>query len=328
MSGKILVTGATGFVGAEIVKQLVDQGKQVKALCRQASNRRFLAAYEGRFEWVFGDVNDIPSLEAAFDEVSHVYHSAAMISFDPSEKFKMFKVNIEGTANLVNMALDKRIEKFVHVSSVSAFGRYDIQKDIDEEMKWEENDENTNYAIAKHRSELEVWRGKEEGLNMVITNPSTILGYGDWTQGSSQIFKNVYDSIPFYPAGVNGFVSVQDVARACIALMESDISGERFIVSAENISFKNLFEMIAKGFGKKAPTKPISPFIREFAWRFYWVRSKLLRQQPLVTKETTLYTSRNYIYLNDKLKNALNFEFEAIDKVVERTCKEYLKHKN
>lgn len=320
---KILVTGATGFVGAEIVKQLIAENKSVRALKRASSNTHLLKDYEGQFEWVNGDVNDIPSLEKAFEGITHVYHSAAMISFDPAQKYKMYKVNIEGTANMVNVALAKGIEKFLQVSSVSAFGRYDIKHPINEETKWVENDENTNYAIAKHRSELEVWRAYEEGLNMVITNPATILGFGDWTQGSSQIFKNVYDEISFYPTGVNGFVSVEDVAKSCIQLMESDISGERFIISAENLSFKELFEMIAEGFGKPAPTRPLSPFIRAIGWRFYWLKSKLLGQQPLVTKETTVYTSRNYIYENDKIKQALNFEFEAISDVVKRTCKLY-----
>lgn len=320
---KILVTGATGFVGAEIVKQLIAENKSVRALKRASSNTHLLKDYEGQFEWVNGDVNDIPSLEKAFEGITHVYHSAAMISFDPAQKYKMYKVNIEGTANMVNVALAKGIEKFLQVSSVSAFGRYDIKHPINEETKWVEHDENTNYAIAKHRSELEVWRAYEEGLNMVITNPATILGFGDWTQGSSQIFKNVYDEISFYPTGVNGFVSVEDVAKSCIQLMESDISGERFIISAENLSFKELFEMIAEGFGKPAPKRPLSPFIRAIGWRFYWLKSKLLGQQPLVTKETTVYTSRNYIYENDKIKQALNFEFEAISDVVKRTCKLY-----
>ena len=321
--GKILVTGATGFVGAEIVKQLIAKGEKVKALKRSSSNTNFLKDFEGQFELVIGDVIDVPSLELAFEDVEYVYHSAAIISFDPAEKYKMFKVNIEGTANMVNMALARKIKKFLFVSSVSAFGRYDIKKDISEETKWLEDAENTNYAIAKHRSELEVWRGHEEGLNMVITNPSTILGFGDWTQGSSQIFKNVYDGIPFYPTGINGFISLEDVAKACIQLMESNIRGERFIVSAENISFKDLFEKIAHCFGIKPPAKPLSPFIREIGWRFYWLKSKLSGQQALVTKETTLYTSRNYIYLNIKLKNALGFKFENMDDVIKRSCKKY-----
>lgn len=327
MSNKILVTGATGFVGAEIVKQLVNQGKSVKALKRKTSNTQFLKDYEGSFEWVIGDVNDIPSLESAFEDVDYVYHSAAMISFDPAQKYKMFKVNIEGTANLVNISLEKGIKKFLQVSSVSAFGRYDIKHPINEETKWIEHDENTNYAIAKNRSELEVWRGQEEGLNMVIVNPATILGFGDWMQGSSQIFKNVYDEISFYPTGINGFVGLEDVAKACIQLMDSDINGERFIISAENLGFKELFEMIANGFGTKAPSKPISPFLRAIGWRFYWMKSKLLGQQPLVTKETTLYTSRDYLYENDKIRRALGFKFEGIKEVVQRTCKKYLEAK-
>ena len=328
MQEKILVTGATGFVGAEIVKQLIAKGKDVRALKRENSNTRFLKEYEGQFEWVNGDVLDIPSLESAYEGVTHVYHSAAMISFDPAQKYRMFKVNIEGTANMVNMALSKNIEKFLQVSSVSSFGRYEIKHEINEETKWVEHPENTNYAIAKHRSELEVWRAGEEGLNIVITNPATILGFGDWTQGSSQIFKNVFEEISFYPTGINGFVGLEDVARACIVAMESDVSGERFIVSGENLSFKELFEMIAEGFGKKAPSKAISPFIQAVGWRFYWLKSKILGDQPLVTKETALYTSRNYVYQNDKINKTLNFKFEPINEVVKRACKKYLEDQN
>ncbi len=324
MQDKILVTGATGFVGAEIVKQLIAQGKKVKALKRSSSNTQFLKDFEGQFEWVIGDVLDIPSLEEAFENVAYVYHAAAMISFDTAEKYEMFKINIEGTANMVNMALSKNIKKFLQVSSVSSFGRYDIKTDITEETKWIDHDENTNYAISKHKSELEVWRAKEEGLSMIIVNPSTILGFGDWTQGSSNIFKKVYDEISFYPTGINGFISVEDVAKASIKLMESNISGERFILSAENIYFKELFQKIALAFNKKAPSKPVTKFLQAIGWRVYWLKAKLTGAKEIITKETTLYTSRNYIYLNDKVKKDIGFEFEKIDDVVKRTCKAYL----
>lgn len=323
MNNRVLITGANGFVGTEIAKQLIDKGYQVRALKRESSDTSWLGEYQEKIEWVIGDVINIPSIQEAMNDVDYVIHSAAMISFVESEKYKMFKVNIEGTANMVNVALDFPIKKFVQVSSVSAFGRYEIKKNINENTKWLEHPENTNYAIAKHRSELEVWRAHEEGLPMVIVNPSTVLGYGDWTKGSCQLFKNVHDEISFYPTGINGFISVGDVARATIALMESEINGERFILSAENVSFKQLFEWIANGFNKKVPSKPISPFIRELGWRFYWLKSKLLGQQPLVTKETTLYTSRDYHYENDKVKEAINFSFESIEEVIEKTCREY-----
>lgn len=321
----ILVTGATGFVGSYIVKQLIDAGEKVRAIKRSNSSLDLLAGYADKIEWVEGDVLDVVSLEIAVKGVKRVYHSAAMISFLSSDVPMMYKINIEGTANVVNACLEAGVEKLLHVSSISAYGRYEINEIIDENRKWKENKDNTHYAISKFRAELEVWRGQEEGLEVVIANPSTILGFGNWKTGSSQIFKNVYDGIGFYPIGTNGFVGVEDVAKACIALMKSPLHGERFTITAENVAFKSLFEIIAKGFGIKAPSKPIPPILAAVGWRFYWLKSKLLKQQPLITKETVEYTARNYIYSNDKIKSALNFEFEPIVQVVKNTCEQYLK---
>ena len=319
-----LVTGATGFVGSYIVRALVAKGEKVRALKRANSNTHLLKDIEGQFEWFEADILDVVALEASMKNVDFVYHSAAMISFVKSEVPMMHKINIEGTANVVNACISNNIKKLVHVSSVSAFGRYEIKETIDENMKWKDHEDNTQYAISKFRSELEIWRGREEGLKAVIVNPSTILGFGDWKNGSSQIFKNVYDQIKFYPTGINGFVGVEDVANACIKAMESNIEGERLIVSAENKSFKDIFFAIAKGFGVKPPSNPVSPFLAAVGWRFYWLKSKLLGQQPLVTKETTTYTARDYRYKNDKIKELLNFEFTPIDVVIEKTCKQYL----
>jgi dihydroflavonol-4-reductase len=320
----ILVTGATGFVGSYIVRELVAKGQKVRAFKRSGSSTNLLKDIEGKFEWFDGDVLDIVSLENAMQGVNKVYHSAAMISFLKSEVPQMYKINIEGTANVVNAALAANIDKLLHVSSVSAFGRYEINEIIDENRKWKEDKDNTHYAISKFRAELEVWRGQEEGLTVAIVNPSTVLGFGNWKNGSSQIFKNVYDGISFYPVGVNGFVGVEDVARACIAVMDSPLHGERFIINGENMAFKDLFELIGKGFGIKAPQKPIPPILATIGWIYFAIKSKLLNQQPLITRETVQYTARNYRYNNEKIKRELNFEFTPINKVVEETCKKYL----
>lgn len=318
-----LVTGATGFVGSYIVRYLVSKGEKVRAMKRSSSNTSLLKDIEGQFEWVMGDVTDIPSLRQAMEGVSHVYHSAAMISFVPSEAKKMHKINIEGTANVVNVCLGNEVQKLIHVSSVSAFGRYEIKEPISEATKWKDHPDNTQYAISKFRSEMEVRRGMEEGLSAVIVNPSTILGFGDWKHGSSQIFKNVYDGISFYPKGINGFVAVEDVAEICVRLMESEISQEQYIVSAENKSFQEIFESIANSFKVKPPSKTVSPLMASLGWRFYWLKSKLLGQQPLVTKETMRYTASTYKYVNDKITVALDFKFQSIDSAISVACEKY-----
>lgn len=322
---KILVTGGSGFLGSEIVKQLIQKGYNVKALKRSNSDTSFLKDYEGKFEWIIGDILDIDSLENAMQDVSQVYHTAAMISFSPSEKYKMFKINIEGTANVVNTALNKKISKLLYVSSINAFGTYPFKEQVSEKTKWKEHPDNTNYAISKHLAELEVWRGKEEGLNVLIVNPSTILGEGNWDKGSLQIFKQVYNGIPYYPKGSMGFVGVKDAAKATIQLMDSNIKNEQFILNSENLKYKTLFELIAKEFGVKAPQKELSPFIRAIGWRFYWLKSKLTGEQPLITKKTTQFTQWDFNFSNQKIKEAIDFEFEPIEKVVKKACGKFKK---
>lgn len=201
-----------------------------------------------------GDVLDVISLEEAMEGVDAVIHSAAIVSFEPDDKDEMLKTNIEGTANIVNIAIDKNIRRFIHISSVAALGRTEIEETVNEERQWLDTKTNTNYAISKHKAEMEVWRAISEGLNAAILNPSTILGYGDWNTSSCAIFKSVHGGLPYYTTGINGFVYVEDVARAAVQLFDSDIIRERFIVNGGNWTFRQLLNTIADEFEKSGHT--------------------------------------------------------------------------
>jgi dihydroflavonol-4-reductase len=254
------MTGGTGFLGAYIIKELVQKGYFIRALRRNNKLPSFIPTHIfNPVEWVEGDILDVSVLENAMEAMDVVIHAAAKVSFVSDEQQSMFQINIGGTANVVNAALQKKISRMVHISSVAALGRTTNGEIINESKQWEESLINTNYAISKFNSEMEVWRGIGEGLNAVIINPSTILGYGDWNNSSNAIFKNVYNEFPWYSNGINGFVDVEDVARATVLLMESNISNERFILNAENWSFRQLFNTIADGFGKKHPHKEATP---------------------------------------------------------------------
>jgi nucleoside-diphosphate-sugar epimerase len=233
----------------------------------------------------------------------------------------MFKTNVEGTANVVNLALKYKIEKLCYVSSIAAIGRTESEALITEETVWKNSDKNSNYSKSKNAAEREVWRGIEEGLNAVIVNPSVILGPGDWKQGSSKIFDTLWKGTNFYTEGVNAFVDVKDVASIMRLLMHSKIINERYILSSENLSYKEVFTKILLSFDKKPPRYKASLLLLNLVWRLEKLKGFLLNTKPLITKETVNTSQNKYFYSSAKVINALSFEFIPIDKCIKDCCK-------
>jgi dihydroflavonol-4-reductase len=313
----ILVTGGSGLVGSELISQLLAEGNIVKAIY----NNTPLTIVQQNLIAVKCDILDTSSLEDAMEGVTQLYHCAAIVSFNKKNKNNLFKINIEGTANVVNAAIDAGVKKMVHVSSVSALGRIRENKVITEEMNWAEETSNSLYGKSKYLGEMEVWRGIGEGLQAVIVNPSIILGGGNWDTGSSAIFKSAYNEFPWYTEGVTGVVDVRDVARAMILLMNSEINKQRFILSAENISYKEVFTKIATCFNKKPPHKKVTPFIASIVWRMEAVKSMFTKKEALVTKETARTGLAKVYFNNSKILKALpDFTFTPIDETIKNTC--------
>ena len=326
MSTKVLVTGGTGFLGAYIIKELLVRGYSVRAI-RRTNKLPFFIPPEvfEKVEWVACDILDVVVLDEAMKGANAVIHSAALVSFIKGERKKMYSVNVEGTANVINLALENNIPRLVHISSISALGRTASGDHINEEKKWMESKLNTHYAISKHKAEMEVWRGAGEGLKTVIVNPSTIIGYGDWHNGSSAIFKKIYHEFPWYTTGVNGFVDVEDVARATVSLMESNISEERFIINGDNWEFKKLFQTIADNFGKKAPSKEAGPFLSGMAGQLEKIKSWMTGRNPLLTKESIKIALSKSYWENDKIRKALpEFSFTPLEESIHKSCKKYV----
>ncbi|HEX2608404.1 MAG TPA: NAD-dependent epimerase/dehydratase family protein [Flavisolibacter sp.] len=324
----ILVTGGTGFLGAYIIKNLVQKGLPVRAIRRAASRLPFYIdpTLLNQVEWVEGDVLDVLSLEDAMQGVEAVIHSAAVVSFSKKNRKEMYQVNREGTANVVNIALDQTIQRFVHISSVAALGRTTRSETVTENRKWEETSSNTHYALSKHEAEMHVWRGFAEGLEGVILNPSTILGYGDWHQSSCAIFRNAYQEFPWYTKGVNGFVGVEDVAEAAVRALQSDIHQKRFIVNADNWPFQRLFDTLSDHFHKKRPYREATPLLGEIAWRLEAVKAAVTGKKPLLTRETAKVAHSQTSFDNSAILNALpGFQFTPLDTVIRNSCENYLK---
>lgn len=330
----IFVTGGTGFLGAHLLYQLLQKDEKIKALRRTDSNNDLLERVFGfyaknmqelidRIEWVEGDLLDIYSFEEILNDVSVIYHCAAIVSFQPGDKTQMMHTNIQGTANLVNAANEKKIAKFCHVSSIAAIGRADNNNIIDEQTLWRTSKRNSSYALSKYGAEQEVWRGIEEGLNAVIVNPSIILGPGEVNSGSGKLIKTILGGLKFYTSGMNGYVDVRDVVKVLISLVEGNFFGERFVVSAENLSYKELFEMIAKALGKSPPTYMAVKWMGEIAWRVEYLKGKLFAVKPLITRETANTASNIYKYSNRKILKRLNFKFRPIQSTIRDACNYY-----
>ncbi len=321
----ILVTGGTGLVGAHLLLHLAENKTAVRAIYRNSHSvektKSLFKLHQkealfSHIEWVKADIIDIPTLEIAFQNVDTVYHCAGLISFDPNDEEKLRKMNIEGTANIVNFCLNYKIKKLCHVSSTAALGDVlSTETPIDESAEWNPEVYHSDYAISKYGAEIEVWRGQQEGLNVVIVNPGVILGSTIWTGGSGAIFTKVKNGLKFYTLGTTGYVGVTDVVTSMIRLMESEVFGERFCLVSENRSYLSILSLIAKSLKKAVPHIYVKPWATAILWKIDWFLNTFIGTKRTLSKQaaTSLHSKDNYN--NSKIKNALNFEFQSMDSV-------------
>lgn len=321
----ILVTGGSGFLGLQLLQLLVLREQPIKAVY----NSTLPQFQHPLIEWVQADLLDIYAVAALFDGVTHVYNCAAMVSFDSQQKELLIQNNIHCTQHIVNEALERGIEKMVHVSSIASLGRAEVNKSIDEDTFWKESKENSTYAQSKFHAEMEVWRGIAEGLCAVIVNPGIILGEGDYSKGSAQLMTNVAKEFPYYTQGVNGYIDVIDVAKAMILLMDSAVEEERFILSEGNYSYQELFTMMANALDVKPPTKHATPFMTEIVWRMDYLKSKLSGKHALITKETARTARTKCYYNNEKFLNAFpEFTYTPIQQTIVRMAEDFKRQKH
>jgi len=333
----ILVTGGSGLVGSHLLLQLRTEGRKVRVLKRRTTDtgwiRRIFDFYEPRkgeaffsgIEWVNGDITDSDSLEEAFSEVDTVYHTAGYVSFDPGENRKLMNINVRGTRNMIDLALDNGIKKFCHVSSVASLGKH-LEKNklrVSENNYRKMKKEKSGYGFSKLLAELEVWRGMQEGLQAAIVNPVIILGPGNWNRGSASLFKSIRKGLSFYPSGSNGYVDARDVARVMTILMEKNISGERFILCAENLSFRRLFTMIAGEFEVKPPPYRAGGTLMLTAAMADCLFSRITGRPHQITRETARSGNEQVFYSSNKVRNTLGYEFIPVEEAIRNAVRFY-----
>lgn len=318
----ILVTGATGIIGHFIAHKLVEAGHKVRATRREGSDTTRLDPWKSQIEWVNAELDDLEALQKAFDGIERVIHCAAVVSFHQQDKEEMFRVNIGGTANIINLAIENNIKKFVHISSVAALGRKNGQEVIDEDSIWEDSNYNSNYAESKHLGEMEVWRGQEEGLPTVILNPSTVLGPGKWNSSSMQLFNYVNQGRKFYPIGHMNYVDVRDVAQIAIDMLFNEIAGEKFILNAGKAPYQEILGLISDNLNKPKPTLKVSYSLLIFAFVLDTIRSFVTRQKSILTRESMHLSKMDFLFSNSKIIEVLDYKFHSLEESIVWTCKE------
>ncbi|MEY2692769.1 MAG: GDP-L-fucose synthase [Bacteroidota bacterium] len=330
----ILVTGATGLVGAHLLLHLLEKKQTVRAMYRNAASiaktkvlfekQHKLSLFE-QIEWVQADITNLPQLEIAFQEINQVYHCAGSISFDPSDEEKLRKINIEGTANVVNLCLAHAVQKLCFVSSIATIGVSPLPTlPCDETHEWNPELPHTDYAISKYGAEMEVWRGYQEGLPVVIVNPGVIIGPYFWESGSGELFAKVAQKFPFYSSGSTGFIGVSDVVQPMVQLMESTVSGERYILVSENKTYATVLKEIALEMNTSIRWIAIRKWMIALAWRMEAMAEILFGKKRVLSKQLAHSLFESTSYTSAKIKGELGIAFSPINQVIQKTAKEFL----
>ncbi|MBO0321334.1 NAD-dependent epimerase/dehydratase family protein [Muricauda sp. CAU 1633] len=329
----ILVTGGTGLIGSHLLFHLIKNGKTVRATYRNEDTLNKVSKVFGYYsddpsslmkhiDWVKGDITNIGELETSFEGINYVYHCAALISFDPKQYKALAKINVDGTANVVNLCLKHGIKKLCYVSSIAAIGPSVKGDVVTEENEW--NDTHASvYGITKHDAELEVWRASQEGLPVVIVNPGVVIGPGFWRSGSGTFFTYAAKGKKSFIPGGTGFVTINDVVSAMTTLMASHIAQEQFIMVSQNLSYGELFQKIAPKLDVEPPTKKIPFWMLEFFWRLDWLRSNLRGKRRRLTKTMTKGLYKREHYSSEKLIETLDFTFEDLDAAIAFCCAKF-----
>jgi nucleoside-diphosphate-sugar epimerase len=307
----ILITGASGIVGSHLVLELLQQGHKIKLLVRDKEKTEnylndLIQFYQiniidlgSKIDWLIGDITDVPFLENALKDVKTVFHAAALVSVYLADTELMNKTNIEGTANLVNVAMNSGVEWFGFVSSVATLGP-NPDGLVDEDYFWKPGKSHTTYATSKYLAEQEVWRAQEEGLKVLVVNPGFIIGPSFDARSSARIFHQIHKGLPAFINGSGGYVDVRDVAQAIIQFWMNDVTGKRIILSAENLTTKAFLAKVANAMKAKAPSKEVSAFLVQLAYRLDVILSFFMRRKPMMTRDLIKMASSNNQFDNNR----------------------------
>ena len=344
------ITGATGFLGSYLVEELItrnnNQENSIKIIALKRTSSKIPTKLQNYptsiLEWVDGDLLDVVFLDKITKGIDRIIHGAAIVSFDPKDKKEMHQTNVKGTENIVNAALANNIQVFCQISSVAALGQ-PLASQQNENIKINANDKTNEltfidekarwtpeytgfsaYAFTKNLAELEIWRGQAEGLDVVVVNPSFVLGYDENGRCSTVLIDYIKSEKPYYGSGFSNFVDVRDVAEMTISLLEnSELYNECYILNGGTVAYSELMPKIAIALNKKPPHKPVPNWIKKYGWRVAKLWSFVSGKSPIITKDSLEAASRTVTYSNQKIKDKLDTDFRSLDDTIKWIAEKY-----
>ena len=255
---KVLVTGSTGFIGSHLCRALIEKGHSVRAFHRSTSNLRLLQDLP--VEHALGDLTQPDTIKNAVEGMDIIFHTAALLG-PRAEAGAMYAVTVEGTRLLLNAAEAAGVNRVIYTSSAAALGIPETPPSgrkqvalLDENHSWNLRPEDWTYAYSKYLAEREVQKAVARGLDVVIVNPTYVLGPGDvYRRSSSLVVWAARHSLPGMVEGGLNVIHIRDVAAGHLAALEKGKKGERYILGGENISFRELITQICQTAGVEAP---------------------------------------------------------------------------
>lgn len=320
---KILVTGASGFVGSNLCSALTRLGFQVKALIRNTSNLKYLKELD--VEFAIGDITDKSTLYPAMRGCDIVFHTAAVVAMWKGKEKEQHAINVSGTRNIVEVALDVGIRKLVHTSSVATFGWCNTPSLIDENYHFN-IDQNLTYNYTKFLAEKEILSSVEKGLNAVIVNPTIVIGPGDYNFHGGSLIKNLKKHrLPFYINGGLNISFIDDIVNGHISAAFYGRKGEKYILGGHNLTIKEALIEIAEVIGVKPPSHQIPDWLIINTAKLFDVFSEIFKLKPLISSNLTAYVGKYLWVSSEKAVRELNYKITPFKEAVKITYEWYLK---
>lgn len=326
---KALVTGATGFLGANLVRKLLKEGLIVKVFIRKTSNTIALEGLD--IEKSFGDILDRDAIAKALIGCNVVFHTAGIVSLgilDKSAKEMMWNVNVKGTLNLLEESFKAGIEKVIYTSTVSTVGIRN-GKPSDETVPFNMGHLGIDYINSKYQAEVEAQKYLKNGLPLIIVNPSYMFGPWDIKPTSGRMILDIAKGKKFcYPTGGNNFVDVEDVADGHFLAFKNGKIEERYILGGQNLTYKEIFEKIAHIVRVKSPgIKILYPLAMGISYLYEYGSRYITKKEPMITSSIAKMGFINHYFNSQKAIKELKFPQTPIEESIKKAFCWFKKYK-